>query len=100
MRQKQHRIATDDMVAEAKMQINRHDHDRRKVLLDRIRGTTVTIPNLRPIFEKYTGSVNPNYEAMIPVVNSRLERLVFSSLVWSRNFLDWKACFDRCDVMR
>ncbi|KAH6717257.1 isoprenoid synthase domain-containing protein [Leptodontidium sp. MPI-SDFR-AT-0119] len=58
------------------MQINRHDHDRRKVLLDRIRGTTVTIPNLRPIFEKYTGSVNPNYEAMIPVVNSRLESLV------------------------
>ncbi|KAG4429838.1 hypothetical protein IFR05_014676 [Cadophora sp. M221] len=62
------------------MQIDRHDrdhdHNQRKVLLDRIRGTTVTIPDLRPIFEKYTGPVNRNYEAMVLVVNSRLESLV------------------------
>ncbi|PVH82633.1 terpenoid synthase [Cadophora sp. DSE1049] len=50
--------------------------DQRQLLLDSIRGKTVTIPNLRPIFEKYTCAVNPNYEAMIPVVNSRLESLV------------------------
>jgi len=48
--------------------------DQRKALLDSIRGQTVVVPNLRPIFEKYTGAVNPNYKAMIPVVNARLER--------------------------
>ncbi|KAH7313116.1 isoprenoid synthase domain-containing protein [Rhexocercosporidium sp. MPI-PUGE-AT-0058] len=59
--------------AKAKMEIG---HDQRNLLLHSIRGTTVTIPDLRPIFEKYTGPVNPNYEAMVPVVNSRLESLV------------------------
>ena len=73
------------MEAKAKMEMA---HEQRKKLLSSIRGTTVTIPNLRPIFEKYTGAVNPNYVALIPVVNSRLERLVFSSirvlfLAWS-----------------
>lgn len=50
--------------------------DQRRVLLDSIRGTTVTIPNLRPIFQKYIGELNPNYAALVPVVNSRLERYV------------------------
>ncbi|KAK0102186.1 hypothetical protein ONS95_001017 [Cadophora gregata] len=50
--------------------------NQRQQLLDSIRGKTVTIPNLRPIFEKYTGAINPNYQAMIPVVDSHLESLV------------------------
>ena len=68
-------IATDNMGSEAKDTSKMEAKiDQRQLLLDSIRGTTVTIPNLRPIFEKYTGAVNPNYQAMIPVVNSRLER--------------------------
>ncbi|KAL2061942.1 hypothetical protein VTL71DRAFT_7320 [Oculimacula yallundae] len=59
--------------AKAEMEI-----DQRKLLLDAIRETTVTIPDLRPIFEKYTGAVNPNYAAMIPVANRRLESLVLN----------------------
>ncbi|PBP28882.1 terpenoid synthase [Diplocarpon rosae] len=30
---------------------------------------------MRPIFEKYTGDLNPNYQALIPVVNEKLESL-------------------------
>ncbi|KAI6709359.1 hypothetical protein JHW43_008131 [Diplocarpon mali] len=47
----------------------------RKDLLASIRGQTVVMPNMRPIFEKYTGEPNPNYRALIPVVDRKLESL-------------------------
>lgn len=50
--------------------------DQRQQLLDSIRGRTVQIPDLRPIFTQYTGELNPNYRALVPLVNKRLERFV------------------------
>ncbi|KAE8447756.1 hypothetical protein EG329_010150 [Mollisiaceae sp. DMI_Dod_QoI] len=51
------------------------DSNARKALLDSIRGQTVVMPDMRPMFEK-SAQVNPNYHAMIPVVDRLLESLV------------------------
>ncbi|CZR62301.1 uncharacterized protein PAC_12198 [Phialocephala subalpina] len=51
------------------------DLEQRKQLLNSIRGQTVLMPDMRPTYENYT-QLNPNYHAMIPVVDRLLESLV------------------------
>ncbi|KAK2589502.1 hypothetical protein QQS21_012823 [Conoideocrella luteorostrata] len=45
-------------------------------LLDLLRGRTVRIPNLKALFNHWPCGRSPHYEALIPVVDLRLESLV------------------------
>lgn len=47
--------------------------DKREQLLEGIRGQTISIPNLRPVFEEWR-MTNKNHHAVKPVLNPWIER--------------------------
>ncbi len=45
-------------------------------ILHSLRGTKLFLPDLGPIYDKWTRGLNPHYERLVPIINKQLERIV------------------------
>jgi len=44
------------------------------LVLNRLSGSTLAIPNLDPVYSHWKSGINPNYKQLIPVINELLKK--------------------------